>query len=554
MADFDYIIVGSGAAGCVLAMRLSEDPAIRVLVLEAGPRDAHPLIHMPKGIAKIMADPQYIWAHESRAEPSTGNKAEVWARGKVLGGSTSINGMMYVRGMPADFDAIAEVSSDDWNWTQIGRAYAALERHELGAGPTRGDRGPLHVTLPTHRDRLSEAQIAAGRVLGWAGKTDMNEPDDQVAIGYAPRTVWRGRRESAARAFLRPAMKRHNLTVMTGAVVDRILFDGTRAIGVRAIVAGVAREIATDGEVILCGGALSSPAVLERSGIGDPALLERLGIALVHASPQVGENLIEHRALLIQSRLRQNISHNRQYGGWRLMRNALKYALGMDGLMSAASYEIVGWLKTDPGQSRPNAQILVAPFSFDLDDRTQVERVPGMHVAAYTLRPTSRGSIHIATTDPHASAGLSANHAATDQDRAEMVGLVRAVRRYLATEPLAGLLAEETSPGAACQNDAEILAAYERLGTCGYHAVGSCRMGRDEQSVVDPALRVRGVSGVRVMDTAIMPAIPSGNTNGPTMAMAWRAADIILRDRAPCFASACHDARVSWSGQTDGEA
>ncbi len=531
MADYDYIIAGSGAAGCVLAYRLSANPANRVLVLEAGPRDTHPLIHMPKGIAKVMADPKHIWAHESRPEASTANKAEYWARGKVLGGSTSINGMMYVRGMPADFDGIAELSSDDWGWEHIGKAYAALENHELGAAETRGASGPIHITLPTHTDALSEAQVAAGHALGWGAKRDMNEPDDAVSIGYAPRTVYKGKRESAAKAFLKPAMARPNLTVLTDAVVDKVLFDGQRAAGVRVVVAGTARDILTDGEVILCGGALASPAILERSGIGDPALLERLGIPLVHASPQVGENLIEHRAILIQSRLRQDISHNKQYGGWRVIKNALKYFLGMDGLMSAASYEIVGWLKTDEGQNRPNAQILVAPFSFNMDDRTQVEKVPGMHVTAYTLRPSSRGSIHIDTTDPHAAAGLSANHHATAKDRAEMVALVRAVRRYLATEPLASLIAEETSPGAAYQSDAEILAAYDQFGMCGYHAVGSCRMGKDDASVVDPALRVRGVQGLRVMDTAIMPVIPSGNTNGPTMAMAWRAADIILRDR-----------------------
>lgn len=532
MADYDYIIAGSGAAGCVLAYRLSEDPANRVLVLEAGPADRHPLIHMPKGIAKVMADPSHIWPHESRAEASTANKPEYWVRGKVLGGSTSINGMMYVRGMPADFDGIAELSSEGWGWEHIGQAYAALEHHELGAAETRGGAGPIRITLPTHRDALSEAQIAAGHALGWGSKLDMNEPDDAVAIGYAPRTVYKGKRQSAATAFLRPAMARPNLTVLTGATVDKVLFDGKRATGVRAIVNGAPREIACHGEVILCGGALASPAILERSGVGDPALLERLGIPLVHANSQVGENLIEHRAILIQSRLKADISHNKQYGGWRVVKNALKYFLGLDGLMSAASYEIVGWLKTDPGQNRPNAQILVAPFSFNMEDRTQVEKVPGMHVTAYTLRPTSKGSIHISTTDPEAAASLSANHHATQQDRDEMVALVRAVRRYLATEPLASLIAEETSPGPAYQSDDEILAAYDQFGTCGYHAVGSCRMGKDEASVVDPALRVRGVEGLRVMDTAIMPVIPSGNTNGPTMAMAWRAADLILRDRA----------------------
>ncbi len=528
MAEFDYIIVGSGAAGCVLAYRLSENPATRILVLEAGPNDTHPLIHMPKGIAKVMADPAHIWAHESKPEASTAHKSEYWARGRVLGGSTSINGMMYVRGMPADFDAIAELSSEDWSWDHISRAYKALEHHELGAGETRGDSGPIRITLPTFRDRLSEAQIAAGHALGLGAKHDMNEPDDAVAIGYAPRTVYKRKRQSAAGAFLRPAMQRANVTVLTGAVADRILFDGKRATGVRVVRQGKA-ETHSAREIILCGGALSSPAVLERSGVGDPALLEKLGIPLVHPMPQVGENLIDHRGMLIQSRLKDDLSHNKQYAGWRAIWNGLKYYLGMDGLMSAASYEIVGWLKSDPGQNRPDIQILVAPFSFNMDDRTQVEKVTGMHVTVYTLRPTSRGRVHIDTKDPNAAAALSANHHETDYDRKTMVAAVRRVREYLATEPLASLIAEETSPGPSYQSDDEILLAYDQFGTCGYHAVGSCRMGNDPDSVVDPQLRVRGLEGLRVMDTSIMPVIPSGNTNGPTMAMAWRAADVIMR-------------------------
>ncbi len=528
--QFDYIIAGAGAAGCVLAYRLSENPQLRVLLLEAGPSDSHPLIHMPKGSAKIMADPRYLWAHQSKPGPWTADKPETWVRGKVLGGSTSINGMMYVRGMPADFDGIAELSSDDWNWENIGAAYAELEGHELGPAETRGGSGPLKVSLPTHRDELSEAQIAAGRAMGWGTKLDMNEPDDAVAIGYAPRTVWKRKRQSAAVAFLRPAARRPNLTIMTEAVVDRVLFDGKRAVGVRALVSGAPRDLMTRGEVIIAGGALSSPAILERSGIGRADVLEPLGIPIVHESPAIGENLIEHRAIIMQARLKRDISHNKQYSGWRLMLNGLRYALGLDGLLSAAAYEIIGWLKTDPGQNRPNGQILVSPFSFNMADRTQVEKTPGMHVTAYNLRPTSRGRIHIRSTDPNEPASLDAHHHETEEDRREMVAMVRMVRQYLAQEPLAGLIDRETSPGPEYQSDEEILAAYDRFGTCGYHAVGSCRMGKDEGSAVNPDLRVRGVECLRVMDTSVMPVIPSGNTNGPTMAMAWRAAEIILRD------------------------
>jgi choline dehydrogenase len=529
MADFDYIIVGSGAAGCVLAYRLSADPAKRVLVLEAGPEDRHPLIHMPKGIAKVMADANHVWPHESKPEASTANKSEYWVRGRVLGGSTSINGMMYVRGMPADFDGIAELTSDDWSWAHIGAAYKALENHELGDAETRGGHGPIHITMPIYRDALSDAQIAAGHALGWAAKRDMNEPDDAVAIGYAPRTVYKRKRQSAAGAFLRPAMKRANLTVLTGATADKLIFNGKRATGVRVIRNGTAENFNAR-EIILCGGALASPSILERSGVGNPALLEKLGIPLVHAQSQIGENLLEHRALLIQCKLKDPLlSHNRQYGGWRAIWNGIKYYLGVDGLMSAASYEIVGWLKTDPKLNRPDAQILVAPFSFNMEDRTKIENIPGMHVTLYTLRPDSMGSVHIETTDPNAAAAVRANHHATEHDRKKMVALVRIVRQYLTTEPLVRFIEHETSPGPAYQTDDEIIAAYDKFGTCGYHAVGSCRMGKDDASVVDPQLRVRGLEGVRVMDTSIMPALPAGNTNGPTMAMAWRAADIILR-------------------------
>ncbi|HLZ82544.1 MAG TPA: GMC family oxidoreductase N-terminal domain-containing protein [Caulobacteraceae bacterium] len=531
MADYDYIIAGAGAAGCVLAYRLSANPAVRVLLIEAGPPDSHPFIHMPKGLAKVMADPRHVWAYRSKPEACTAGASEVWVRGRVLGGSSSINGMMYVRGQPADFDAIAELTSDDWSWEHIGAAYAALETHELGAGETRGDKGPIHVTLPHLRDALSEAQIAAGYAMGWSAKEDMNAPTDEVAIGYAPRTIHRGRRQSAAKAFLEPARSRRNLAILTDTTVDRVVFEARRAVGVRVVQGGAAREIRCDHEVIIAGGAMSSPGILERSGVGDPARLAAVGAPLVHANPQVGENLIEHRGLIMQWKLSRDVSHNQQYAGWRLLWSTAKYYLGLDSLMSAAAYEIVGWFKSDPGLNRPDVQILVAPFSFDMaNHRQSLEAFPGMHVTVYPLRPGSKGRIHIETLDPDAPAAFEPNYRATEADRRSMIGAVRGVREYVRREPLAGLIACETLPGTACETDDQILDAYDRLGTCGYHAVGSCRMGKDAESVVDPALRVRGVAGLRVMDTSIMPTIPSGNTNGPTMAMAWRAADIILRD------------------------
>lgn len=531
MADPDYVIVGGGAAGCVLAYRLSADPAVSVTLIEAGPRDRHPFISMPKGLAKVMQDPAHLWVHASKPEASTANQSEMWVRGRVLGGSSAVNGMMYVRGQPADFDAIAEVSSEDWNWQAIEAAYRGLENHELGAADHRGAGGPLNISMPTMRDRLSEAQIAAGEAMGWTRKADVNQPDNDVGVGYAPRTIWKGKRQSAATAFLRPAEKRDNLTILTGHVADRILFDGQRAVAVECLHDGQRVQIKAGSEIIICGGAMASPALLERSGIGDRSRLEALGIDVVHDNPQVGENLIEHRGLIMQWKLSGEYSQNREFSGWRLLRATLRYYLTGDGPMSAAAYEIGGWFKTRPGLNRPDAQMLIAPFSFDFDkQRNDVERHPGMNAVIYPLRPTSRGSIHIETRDPQVAASFSPNYRSTEEDRQAMIGAVRIMRDYIKQSPLADMVAEETMPGPRFHSDAEILSAYDQFGSCGYHAIGSCRMGKDDASVVDPALRVRGVERLRIMDTSIMPAIPAGNTQGPTMAMAWRAADIILRD------------------------
>lgn len=531
MAAYDYVIAGAGAAGCVLAYRLSQDPSVRVALVEAGPRDSHPFISMPKGLAKVMQDPKHLWVHASKPDASTAGQSEMWVRGRVLGGSTSVNGMMYVRGQPADFDAIAELSSDDWRWEHIQDAYRALEDHELGASPARGAGGPLKVSMPTLRDKLSEAQVAAGEAMGWRRKADVNEPDNDVGIGYAPRTIHKGKRQSAATAFLRPIEGRPNLTILTERTVNRVLFEGQRAIGVEVLRNGAAEAILARREVIVCGGAMASPGILERSGVGDATRLEALGIPVVSHNPEVGEGLIEHRGFILQWKLKTTLSQNREFSGWRLLRATARYYLTGGGPMSSAAYELGGWFKTRPGLNRPDAQMLIAPYSFDMaKHRTALEPFPGMNAVVYPLRPTSRGSIHIETRDPEAAAAFTPNYRATQADREAMIGAIRVMRHYAAQSPLAEMIAEETLPGPACTTDAQILEAYDRLGTCGYHAVGSCRMGADAASVVDPALRVRGVTGLRVMDTSIMPTIPSGNTNGPTMAMAWRAADLILRD------------------------
>ena len=533
MTEYDYVIVGAGAAGCVLTYRLSADPSVTVALIEAGPRDTHPFISMPKGLAKVMQDPRHLWFHASQPEASTAGQSEVWVRGRVLGGSTSVNGMMYVRGQPADFDAIAAQSSADWSWEHIGQAYRALENHELGAAPTRGDMGPLKVSLPQLRDRTSDAQIAAGVAMGWTQKEDTNEPDDVERVGYSPRTIFKGKRQSAAKAFLRPAEQRANVTVLTDTTARRVLFKGQKAIGVEVETANGVEVIHAKGEVILCGGAMSTPGLLERSGIGQRQVLEPLGVDVVHELPAVGEGLIEHRGIIVQWKLKdESLSQNREFGGWRLLKATAEYYLKGTGPMAAAAYEVGGWFKSDPDLPRPDCQLLAAPYSFDMaKQRTALETEPGMNVVIYPLRPTSAGSIHIQTLDASAPASFSPNYRSTAEDRSAMIGALRKIREWAATAPLTDIVVAETTPGPEIQTDEQILDAYDRLGTCGYHAVGSCRMGNDEASVVDPQLRVRGVEGLRVMDTSILPTIPSGNTNGPVLAMAWRAADVIRNSK-----------------------
>jgi len=531
MENYDYVIVGAGAAGCVLAHRLSENPDVRVALLEAGPSQKHPLIAMPKGLGLVLKNPKYVWSFVTEPEASTGGKSEPWARGKVLGGSTSVNGLMYVRGQPEDFDEIAAQTSDDWSWQHIGAAYKALENHQLGADATRGDSGPLRITMPDEKSALTDAMVAAGVQMGLPLRNDPNAPDGGHGIGYAARNIFAGRRQDAATAFIDPVRSRPNLSVVTGAPVRRIRFEGRRAVAAEVDAGGEVREYRARREIIVAGGALSSPALLQRSGIGPAALLQKLGIPLVHDAAEVGQNLIEHRAILMSWKLSQPLSQNPQFDGWRAGVSALKYFATRRGPMAAATYEVGAWLKSKSELTRPDLQFLIAPFSLDYaSDRQKPDPFHGFHMVAYPLRPTSRGEINIRSMDVAEPSSLRPNHHATEHDRELMCALVRSARAYAAQPALREIIDVETYPGPACTSDADIIDAYDRQGSCGYHAVGSCRMGRDERSVVDPQLRVRGVDGLRVMDTSVMPQIPSGNTNGPTMAMAWRAADIIRRD------------------------
>jgi len=528
--DFDYVIVGAGSAGCVLANRLSADPSVRVLLLEAGIKDSSPLISLPKGIAKLMTGPKRAWRFpvtqpRAQGKPTT----EVWSRGKVLGGSSSINGMIYSRGHRLDYEDWNALGGPGWGWEEMKAAYCAIEDHQLGATDYRGAGGPLRVSAGTFRYPIAEAMIQAGEQLGLPRRDELNHPD-LVGVGYYSHTIRRGRRESAATAFLRPIRQRANLVVRTGVLADRVLFDGRRAIGVACRVDGQDVVFRTCGDVIVAGGAIMSPKLLQLSGIGPGELLQSLGVTVVHDSPLVGTGLQEHVAFSMPHRLLGAAGLNRRYRGIGLVPGFVQYYARHTGPMATGPFEVGAFARSAAALDRPDLQLYLSAHSRAPGAYT-TEKVPGFTIYAQMLRPTSRGTVAITSSHPDAPLAIEPNWLSTAQDQRGAVAMVRYMREYVRQPALAPYLGAEQSPGEDVQSDDEILAKVHRFLTSGLHAVGTCAMGHDDSAVVDNRLRVRGVQGLRVVDCSVMPGLVSGNTNGPAMALGWRAADLIVEDQ-----------------------
>lgn len=528
----DYIIVGAGSAGCVLAAELSADPGNRVLIIESGPMDSSFLIDMPRGIGKLLAPGNpHVWAYEIDKGGNRGK--EVWLKGRAIGGSSSINGMVYSRGFAYNYDRWAELGCSGWSWADMLPHFMAHEDHQFGPGPERGAGGPLRITGHPVDDAGRDARQLCEAFLGAAEQAGIPRVDDTNSavtggIGYQPRNIHGGRRQSAAKAFLRPAMARDNLTVLANTDVLRVVFEGAKAVGVEIRDGSGKRLIRCDREVILSAGAVQSPKLLQLSGVGPAERLKAAGVPVVRDVPGVGRNLREHYYISLRYRVKKG-SLNGEFQGPKLLWNLLRYLLTHRGPMANAAQEMIGYIKTREGLAHPDCQLGAGLYSLQNGPKGPVlDPDPGLTVGGYHMHPRSQGETYITSADPDVAPQITANYLMDPEDQAASIGLVRWIQRVLAQPALAPWIVSALDDDLPMETDEQILAAYHAHGGTAFHVSGTCRMGSDEASVVDPQARVRGLAGLRVVDTSIFPELIAGNTNAPAMAAGRNVAKMIL--------------------------
>ncbi len=526
MTSYDYIVIGSGSAGGVLASRLSENPRNRVLLLEAGTK-SHVYSRFPVSFGLLIHNEQANWLYESEPEACTANRQIPVPRGKLLGGSSSINGLVWVRGQTLDYDTWAQMGARGWSWQDVAPLFDRIENFERGV-PGRGTGGPIPVTEVPDQNPLYDALFKAAAEAGYRRTPDYNGLD-QEGIGKTQVNIRRGTRMSVAKTYLREAMRRPNLHVLTEASVRRLVLDGKRCVGVVYERFGKTIEERAGREVICSAGAVATPQLLELSGIGNPEILKAHGIEVHHALPAVGENFRDHiNARIIWKVKDPRVSYNHMARGVGAFTQAIKYALTGGGFFSLPSAPLVAFLKTDPSYSTPDVQMHLIPYSVKDPKRRKLQDWPSMTIACYQLRPESLGSIHIRSADPDAQPAIKFNFLTDPIDQRTCVEGFKMMRKIAGAPALSHLRGEEVSPGEDVRSDDQILSWVRNNSQTAYHPIGTCRMGpAGQKTVVDEKLRVHGIDGLRIADASIFPTMPSGNTNAPAIMVGEKAADLI---------------------------
>lgn len=538
MTEVDYIIVGAGSAGCVLANRLSKDPRNSVLLLEAGGSDRSPLIQIPLGYGLTFSDPKYNWMYDTEPDPALANRSAYWPRGKVLGGSSSINAMVYVRGQAGDFNDWRDAGNFGWGWDDVLPYFKKSEDHVWGASALHGAGGEMRVSeFSKQVHPLCNTFIETGAALGWRKTEDFNGEHTE-GVGLWQMNIRDGIRESTSNAFLRPVMKRTNLRVQTYAQVTRIIFEGKKAIGVESIVNGVAQLMKARKEVVLAGGSINSPQLLQLSGVGDGVLLQGLGIEVRKHLASVGQGLQDHLCVSYFFKSKVPTLNNDLYPLHGKLKAGLQYLLGRRGPLGMSVNQAGAFVRSRTELTRPNLHLYFNPISYSADAvkpgrMRNPDPFPAFLISFNTCRPTSRGSVQIQSSNPLSKPLIRTNFLTTEEDIRDVFEGSQLIRRIAATRPLVDVVECEHMPGPQTHTPEQVMQDFRQRAGSVYHASCTCAMGQNpENSVVDARLRVHGIQGLRVIDASVFPFVTSGNTNAPTIMVAEKGADMLLQDNA----------------------